>query len=201
MGWATEEPWFDGPQQCQILLHSHSAKTGSETTPILPIQWSPRALFPGTKQSSREADHSHLSTTTDYSGWYLLTSCARSALSGIRIEVWDLLAVYVIAWKIKSFPLGCYATYIGIYRRFETTYLLPVDPWKWDRQVVAKFRCQSTLRNTPEERRSCYQYLDDLLGGSDETFRAHRQCRQTAFIIFLSGIDTSIVPTVYDTLE
>jgi hypothetical protein len=55
--------------------------------------------------------------------------------------------------KIFS-SLGFYATYIDNYRRFETTYLVPVDTWKWDRQVVTKRRSQSVSRYIPEERRS-----------------------------------------------
>jgi len=37
--------------------------------------------------------------------------------------------------------------------------------------------------------------------GSDETFRVHRQFRRTAFMTFLSGVYTSIVPIVYNILE
>jgi hypothetical protein len=90
---------------------------------------------------------------------------------------------------------------IGSYRRFETTYLFPADPWKWDLQVLAKRCCHTTSRNIPEERRSSDQYLDVLLRGNDETFSAHKEFLRTAFMTFLSGVYTSIVPTVYDTLH
>ena len=152
MGWATEEPWFDGPQQFQILLHSYSAKTGSRTTPTLPIRGH-RALFPGDKAIRAWS----WSFPSIYYHWLLrliFVNILRS-VSTVRDRYWSVgLLGSARGFSVNKIfsSLGCYATYTGSHRRFD--YLVPVDPWKWGRQVVTKRRCHSTSRNIPEERRS-----------------------------------------------